>query len=440
MPDEREELQRLLEETRARTLALVEPLTEAFCAEQHHPGHSPIVWDLAHVAEFEECWLVRAVRGDRSGRLHDDLDPFRNARRRRGGLPLPDRAACLERLSAVRESALRVLERADLGAGDPLLENGFVHRMVAQHECQHQETLLQTIQVGGPRGGYGLFDDPGPDPERSVDDTERVAVPAARVRLGTDDRTWAYDNERPCVEVEVESFELDRYPVTNRRWREFVADGGYRRAELWSEEGWRWRAESDARHPQYWTSEAGEGVERFGEHTELDPREPVQHVSFHEAQAFCAWAGGRLPSEIEWERAATWDASASVKHHRPWAAASDGAPHANIDHARGAPAPVGSFPDGASPCGAEQMFGDVHEWTASEFEARPGFRAFPYDEYSRPFFASGHRVLRGSSWAARPVLARGTYRNWDLPDRRRLFAGLRVAWSDAAESTALAHA
>jgi iron(II)-dependent oxidoreductase len=160
----------------------------------------------------------------------------------------------------------------------------------------------------------------------------------------------------------------------------------------------------------------------------LDPREPVQHVCAHEAEAFARWAGGRLPSEAEWEKAALWDPVAHRSRTYPWGEAPPGAGRANLDIAGWGPAPVGSYPAGCSAYGVEQLVGDVYEWTSSPFTGYPGYQTFPYPEYSEVFFGHGYQVLRGASWATSSWVARGTFRNWDYPQRRQVFAGVRLAW------------
>jgi iron(II)-dependent oxidoreductase len=433
LPDDARRLVRLLEETRRRTLALVEPLDDAAVEEQHHPLMSPLAWDLGHVAAFEDLWLIRALtHRDAEAELSLEVrfDALRHGRAARGSLALPSREEALRELAQVRERALDVLVEVDLDrAESPLARSGFIWRMVAQHEAQHQETMLQSLQLLGGCAARIPFEEPAasvPD----VDDEARVRIPAGPFELGTDNHTTAYDNERPRHRVEVDAIEIDRYPVTNRRFAAFVEDGGYERPELWCERGWAWRTGAGAESPLDWE---GDDVVRFGRRKRRDPREPVQHVSWFEADAFARWAGGRLPTEAEWEKAARFDPASSECLASSWRDDDfdDGgklrAARANVDHVAGGPAPVGSYPESASPCGTEQMLGDVHEWTASRFDPYPGFEAFPYPEYSEVFFGGDWYVLRGSSWAARPQLARSTYRNWDHPQRRQLFAGLRIA-------------
>lgn len=428
----RERLRDRLERTRRTTHRLVAGLGERDLHEQFVPFMSPLVWDVGHVGNFEELWLLRELDGRAA---HDpDLDrlynPFENPRWVRGDLALPSRDEVLPYLRAVRDEAMGLLGRVDLRDPDrPLTADGYVHRMLVQHELQHQETMLQAMDLRtDPRVGDPL---PRPGPAtgaRRVDDEERIVVPGGPVLVGTDRRAGTYDNERPAHRREVPGFAIERFPVTARRYAAFVADGGYERPALWSERGWELVCGSGHRAPQGWEPDGRGGwrVRRFGELVPLDPREPVQHVSCFEAEAFARWVGGRLPTEIEWEKAAGWDAVSGSARRHPWGEGPPAAGRANVGIRRRGPAPVGSYPAGASAYGVEQMAGDVYEWTSSPFEPYPGFEAFPYGEYSRVFFGGDWRVLRGSSWAAGPELARVTYRNWDHPYRRQLFAGIRL--------------
>jgi iron(II)-dependent oxidoreductase len=255
-----------------------------------------------------------------------------------------------------------------------------------------------------------------------------VIVPGGDFLIGTDDRRVAYDNERPAHLVTLQRFRIDVAPVTCGRFLEFIADGGYRRPELWSEDGWRWLRETGARHPASWLRTSTGFVERdFGRVAPLDPTRPVVHVCWYEADACARWAGKRLPTEEEWEVAAAIDLERGTARLYPWGDAPPTREHANLDQRTFAPLPIGAYPRGRSFFGCEQMIGDVWEWTASDFAPYPGFVAFPYREYSEVHFGHGYKVLRGGSWATRPVAIRNSFRNWDLPQRRQIFAGFRCA-------------
>ncbi len=400
-----------LEEARRRSLDLLAPLSEDDQVTQHSPLMSPLVWDLAHVGHYEELWLLRAVaRTQPLNPLHDDIyDAFRHPRRDRSRLALLGPVEARSHISVVRGRVLDVLERVEFDPATPLLAEGFVYRMVAQHEHQHDETMLATLQ---------LMDRPYPHeavpapPGRPLAHAE-VFVPGGPFVMGTDADPWAYDNERPAHSVDVAPFWIDTAPVTNRAYREFMAAGGYQEARWWSEAGWKWRTEAGLSAPEFWQPEgAGSySLVRYGERIPVPADEPVQHVCFYEAEAYAAWAGKRLPTEAEWEKAAH----------------GAGQDQANLGQRHFGPAPVGAYPGGASAWGAEHMLGDVWEWTASDFLPYPGFASFPYKEYSEVFFGSDYKVLRGGSWATHPLVARTTFRNWDFPIRRQIFSGFRCA-------------
>ena len=378
---------------RERTFALIEPLDDEQLNTVYSPILSPLAWDLGHIANFEELWLVQRIgarkplRGE-LGRLYEAIE---NPRRTRNELPILRGDELRRYMAEVRERTVDVLGQIDLEGGDPLLRDGFVYDLIVAHEHQHNETMLQLLQMVP---GYQPVErDPGPGAEPAATGPEMVRVEGEAVEIGAGVRGFAYDNERPRHAVELEPFAIDRTPVTNAAFAEFVADTG-------------------ADPPMYWERD-GDGWARtvFGRTEELDPALPVIHVDWHQADGFARWAGKRLPSETEWEAAAR-----GADRER-----------ANLDQLAFGCAPAGAYADVAADCGAVQMLGDVWEWTASEFGGYPGFRAFPYREYSEVFFGDAHRVLRGGAWATRRETIRATFRNWDLPERRQIFAGFRCA-------------
>jgi iron(II)-dependent oxidoreductase len=423
--DARLEIRAALEQARAGTEALLAPIPDEELVAQISPLQSPLVWDFAHIAYFEELWLLRNLHGRPPiAELHDDVyDAFRHARSERGELPILRPADARAYASDVRDRVLAALERTDLETSEPLLRDGFVFGLVVQHELQHQETMLQTLQLRTD-AEYPLPAAPAPEPAPSG--PAEVLVPAGQFVLGAVEEPWAYDNELAAHELELPATWIDRTPVTNGAFLEFVADGGYGREQLWSPQGWAWRTGEDAEAPLYWERGA-DGWERvrFGRREPVPPDEPVQHVCWYEADAFARWAGKRLPTEAEWERAASWD-DRGGKNRYPWGDEWTGH-EANLGRRRLAPAPAGSYPEGESAAGCLQLAGDVWEWTSSCFEAYPGFTAFPYREYSEVFFGTEYRVLRGGSWATDPLVARTSFRNWDFPIRRQIFAGFRCA-------------
>jgi gamma-glutamyl hercynylcysteine S-oxide synthase len=415
---------------RARTLELIEPLADEQLARQHSPLMSPIVWDLGHIANYEEQWSIRALDPSAPGTLDVDwmYDPVSNPRATRKDLPLPHRGATLAYMQEVRRRLHRQLAQASFDPSDPLLADGFVYKMIAQHEAQHTETILQTIQlIEDLRYEPGLRREPR-SPVVPID-AEYAVVPAGPFVMGTDNRSFAYDNERPAHVVELPRYRIDLAPVTNGQYLSFIRDGGYCRRELWNDEGWLWLKEAGVTHPLHWVvrPDGSPGVARFGRVLPLLLDRPVIHVSWYEAAAYARWAGKRLPTEAEWEKAAAWDLETRVTRRYPWGDASPTEEHANLDQRTFAPAAVGAYPSGRSFFGCHQMIGDVWEWTATDFAPYPGFVSFPYPEYSEVHFGHGYKVLRGGSWATRPIAVRNTFRNWDFPQRRQLFAGFRCA-------------
>jgi iron(II)-dependent oxidoreductase len=423
--DVKEAIAARLVEARRRTEALLAPLDEAGIMAQHDPLQSPLVWDYGHIAVYEELWLVHRLSGVEPAdteRLHV-YDAFENPRRVRGALPLMSPAEVAAYRDGVDGRALELLAEADLDRDDPLLRGGFVHEMIIQHEHQHTETILQTLQLVA--GGYRP-ELPAPPPGRPVS-LDMVTVPGGRYPIGSSGH-HPYDNERGVHEVELAGFRIDRFPVSCGQYRAFIEDGGYRRPELWGERGREWLAESGATAPKHWRRVGDEWLtDRFGHTLPVELDRPVVHVCWHEADAYARWAGGRLPTEFEWEVAARWDPATATMRRHPWGEEPPTEEHANLDQRLFGCAPLGAYPRGASPLGCEQMIGDVWEWTSSDFLAYPDFEAFPYPEYSQVFFGGDYKVLRGASWAARPSVARAAFRNWDHPVRRQIFAGFRCA-------------
>ena len=363
----RQSIAELLAEARARTIALIHPVGDELLNRVYSELLSPLAWDLGHIANFEELWLVQTVGGRKPlhGELGQYYDAIENPRRERGELPILHDAELRAYMAEVRERTLAVLDEVDIGpdAEDPLLREGFVYEMLVAHELQHQETMMQLIQMlDAPyRPAEANPDAFGPAPVER--DAGTVRVEAGTYEIGAPERGFAYDNERPRHTVELPAFEIDRTPVTNAAYLEYMGETG-------------------AEPPMYWERDGDAWVRTaMGLRLPVDPARPVVHVSWDEADAFARWAGKRLPTEFEWEAA------------RP-----------RLDGVGGA-----------------------WEWTSSDFVAYPGFAAFPYKEYSEAFFGDGYKVLRGASWTTHPHVARPSFRNWDLPQRRQIFAGIRLA-------------
>jgi iron(II)-dependent oxidoreductase len=317
-----------------------------------------------------------------------------------------------------------VLDHVKFDGGRELVDNAFAFGMIVQHEQQHDETMLATHQL---RTGVPVLDSPAPPAGRRLARPE-VLVPGGVFEMGTSVEPWALDNERPAHAVRVAPYVIDTAPVSNGDYLKFVIAGGYADPMWWSDAGWAQVQKASLVAPRFWEEVDGNWLRtRFG-HRELLPLdEPVMHVCFYEAEAYAAWAGKRLPTEEEWEFAARFDPETGRTRRFPWGDDNPGPQHANLGQRHLRPAPVGAYPAGASPLGVEQLIGDIWEWTSSDFTPYPGFRAFPYDEYSLVFFGSDYKVLRGGSFGTDEVVARGTFRNWDYPIRRQIFAGFRCA-------------
>ena len=379
-------------EARERTLLLVEPLADEQLNTVYSPILSPLAWDLGHIANFEELWLVQRVGGREpmDGELGRFYDAIENPRKTRNQLPILRGDELRTYMEGVRERTLEVLDAVALSdTRDPLLEGGFVYEMLLAHEHQHNETMLQLLQMVD--GYEPVRVDASVAAEPVSEGPEMVAVEAGSHEIGAGAEGFAYDNERLRHAVELDAFEIDRTPVTNAAYAEFVSETG-------------------AEPPMYWERDGDGWVSaRFGRRERLDPRHPVVHVDWHGAGAFARWAGKRLPTEFEWEAAAS-----GADRER-----------ANLDLLGFDTAAAGAYNDAAADCGAVQMLGDVWEWTSSEFAAYPGFSAFPYPEYSEVFFGETYKVLRGGAWATRRDVIRPSFRNWDLPERSQIFSGLR---------------
>jgi iron(II)-dependent oxidoreductase len=384
-----------MEEARDGTLALVAGLSEADLERVHSPIMSPLVWDLGHIAAYEDLWLAHRFGGMPLLRpeLADLYDAFETPRSVRGEIDVLRGAQARDYMSSVRERTAELIARR--GVGD-----GVVCEMVLRHELQHAETMRQTMAIAGllPTDEVSIRDRPL-EPAQAQ---EWVEIPAGPFAIGSGPTGFAYDNERPRHTVDVAAFRIARRPVTNASWMHFSEGGGYERREWWSDEGWAWKEEFDITH------HAGMAAGH--------PQAAACHVSWFEADAFARAHEARLPSEAEWEKAATWtQASGGEQSRRP---AEDG---------------TGTLVSGKADTVASGKAGAlagvwrVWEWTESRFAGYPGFVARPYREYSEVFFGADYRVLRGGSWATSARVATPTFRNWDLPQRRQIFAGVRLA-------------
>jgi iron(II)-dependent oxidoreductase len=396
---------------------------------------SPIIWDVGHIAHFEELWLTQNLDGAiEFSEMPGMYNPFEHPRATRASLALPTLVQMMERLREIRARVFDRLDALEWNDDNPLLKGGYVYNMVLQHEYQHNETILQTLQLkkGNPYPAPRRTATAAPGAPRtgspSHRDGDMVSFGGGRVTIGTNDRTAAYDNERPQHGMDLRPFLIDRTAVTNGQFLEFISDDGYERKELWSDAGRRWVTETGAVAPKHWFREGDSWLSQTMDLTRpVDPTHPVCHVCYYEAEAFANWSGKRLPTEFEWEAAASWDPSGGKARSFPWGGSAATSSLANIDQLSFDTAPVDTYDANISPIGCYGMIGDVWEWTSSDFNGYPGFQSFPYKEYSEEFFGSEYKVLRGGSWATRPGAIRSTFRNWDYPIRRQIFSGFRCA-------------
>lgn len=387
---------------------------------------NPPLWEIGHLGWFQEYWCLRhRAGGEPAASILGGADALYNsatvAHDSRWSLPLPDLDATLHYLRQVLELVRERIDRE--GAGAHLR---YFVQLAAFHEEMHCEAFSYTRQTLGypaPAAAAGGYI-PGSAGALPGD----VEIAGGVYELGArPEDGFVFDNEKWAHPVTVRPFRMASAPVTNAELVAFVEDAGYGRNELWSREGWQWREQERAECPVYWKRDRGTWLRRVHDRWEvLPPHQPAIHVNWFEAQAYCRWAGRRLPTEREWELAA---ATAPVRECRrrryPWGNMTADASRANLHGAAAGCVDVGALPAGDSAWGCRQMLGNVWEWTESWFHPYPGFVSDPYKEYSEPWFGD-HKVLRGGSFATGAGLLRNTWRNFYTPDRRDVYAGFRT--------------
>jgi len=420
----------MLTAARSRTLVLAADLSGDRLLGPRLGIVNPPLWEIGHLAWFQERWCLRR-RGD--GTLADSLfsgadaiyDSSTVPHTTRWDLPLPPLDATLRYLKVVLERVCeRLSENMSRPAHDPDL--GYFAQLAALHEEMHCEAFTYTRQTLGypaPPPGNAPPGDAGVGP--LAGDAE---VPGGEFLLGAQPgEGFVFDNEKWAYAVTVQPFRMARAAVTNTEFAAFVEDAGYARRELWSTEGWAWRTSAAVERPVYWVGKPGSWLERrFDEVITLRADSPVMHVNWYEADAYCRWAGRRLPNEAEWEfaAAAARDGEGGKRLY-PWGDGFPDSNRANLFDTADSTISVAALPAGDSAWGCRQMIGNVWEWTADAFRPYPGFVADPYKEYSEPWFGE-HKVLRGGCYATRACLIRNTWRNFYTPDRRDIFAGFRT--------------
>ena len=390
-------------------------------------GHflEPPIWEMGHVGWFQEYWLLRRLDGvDTLLRGSDELyDSFCVPYRQRWELRFPTRTETLKYITDVLERSV-----TRLGSREPTAADAYFYTLAAQHEGMHAENLTAILQTLGYARPAGLRRRCTASDVAADFRLHDVSVPGGTFMLGADpDEPFVFDNEKWAHPVEVAPFRIAATPVTNQDFTAFVDDSGYRRRECWGRRGWDWRRRQRAEHPLFWQCHEGRWFERrFELLVPLEPWHPVVHVNWYEAEAFCRWAGRRLPTEAEWEMAATLDPVTRCKRRFPWGDAFPTPECANLDYHAGGTLDVRALAAGDSPVGCRQMIGNVWEWVADTFKPYPGFVCDPYKEYSEPHFGQ-KKVLKGGCWTTRSRLIRATWRNFFKAQRRNIFAGFRTA-------------
>lgn len=415
------ELRSMLLDARQRTLDLIADLSDERLTVPEIDIINPPIWEIGHVAWFQERWVLRHLRGE--GPIHPHADEFWDSaevsHHARWELPLPSLTATQSYMHQVLDAVLGRLSE-DSASED----EAYFHWLAIMHEDMHGEALAYTRQTLGyppPPGWRPAASSASPKTTGGGD----VEIDGGIYRVGAlPGQRFVFDNEKWAHEVHLAPFAIARYAVTNEEFAAFVNDRGYQRREWWSECGWKWREREHAEHPLYWIpQDNGKWVYRLYDQVLPLPRtQPVMHVNWYEAEAYCRWSGRRLPNEAEWELAA----GGMEKAPYPWGEEQPTARRVHLDACSLGAISVSDCTSGDSRNGCRQMIGNVWEWTATDFLPYPEFVVDPYKEYSQPWFGSERKVLRGGCWATRSRLIRNTWRNYFQKDRRDIFAGFRT--------------
>lgn len=406
----RQEIAQSMRECRRKTLDLFTSITDDLFCQQAHPDFSPIGWHLGHIAYTEAYWILEQCAGlpPQFSQYHRLFNASVLPKVERQNLPSLE--IILDYLDTIRAQVLTYLEMA------PLEEQERLWYWLLQHESQHNETIIFVLQLLQ-RKENGFYPQlnffRSPSPTKNLDQT-MVEIPAGVFEMGSN-HLEAQDNERPKHQVYLESYFLDIYPVTCLQYREFMEYGGYQKRQFWSEEGWQWLQENPVSTPLYWVDSSD-----WDYH-------PVCGINYYEAEAYANFIEKRLPTEAEWEKAASWDISTEKKRPYPWGNITSHGQLCNFDGIIGHTTPVNSYGSNCSPYGCYDMLGNVWEWTASWFSTYQGFQSYPYPGYSQTYFDQQHRVLRGGSWATRSWGLRNSFRNWYHPWVRQILVGFRCA-------------
>ena len=406
-----------LREARARELTLFTDLSDEQLLGQREHFIEPPIWEVGHVGWFQEYWILRNLGGSKPILENGDniYDSFNVSYKRRWDHDFPNRDETLDYLRTVLDRSIERLE-----TNEPDDKERYFYWLVTQHEYMHSENLCMVRQTLGHPGPK--FEKAGASPDPTFEPRD-VEIPGGTFSLGAPiDGSFVFDNEKWAHDVEIAPFRIANAPVTNAEFVEFVKDGGYQARRFWGKHGWEWRRREGANHPLFWR-ESGRGwvQAHFDDESPLNPDSPMVHISWYEARAYCAWAGRRLPTEAEWELAA----SGPEKRPFPWGDEPPTPERANLDWSHVGVVDVSAYPEGDSVFGCRQMIGNIWEWTDSDLEPYPGFVLDPYKQYSQPYFGQ-KPVLRGGGFASRSKMVRNTWRNFFMRHRRNIVAGFRT--------------
>ncbi len=433
--DRTQELTGMLIDTRKRTLELISDLDDEQMMGPQLRTVNPPLWEIGHLAWFQERWNLRRVTNDtfappailaNTDELYDSMEVHHDTR---WELPLLTTEGTLAYMQQILDMTLDKIQ-----TDGPTPDVDYFARLATFHEDMHGEAFTYTRNTHGlPAPRISDYDPAILDGQPTGPLEGDAEIPGGRFMLGASpDAPFAFDNEKWEHAVQVAPFQMARAPVTNEQFAAFVDDDGYRNNDLWSEAGRKWRDDAGAEHPVYWSQQNGGWQRRHFDKTEpLPPHQPVMHVNWYEAEAYCRWTGRRLPTEAERELAAsaepTPDGNSITDRKRvyPWGDEPPTPRHANLDGRLLGPVDVASFPEGDSAFGLRQMIGNTWEWCSDDFGPYPGFVRDPYKDYSEPWFGD-HKILRGGCWATRSRMLRNTWRNFGMPDRSDIFAGFRT--------------
>jgi gamma-glutamyl hercynylcysteine S-oxide synthase len=415
-----------MDDARRRTLTLIDGLDAAQLMGPRLSTINPLRWEIGHAAYFYEYWILRQHLGEAPVLPTVDslYDSITIAHADRWDLPLPD---LHQTLAYMREVKDRVRCHVTQDGADP--RRDYLLEYAVYHEDMHTEAYTytrQTLAYPAPLIGNvptGLM--------RGRLDGDS-AIPGGTFLLGArPDDGFVFDNEKWAHAVDVQPFRIARAAVSNAEYAAFVDAGGYEDADYWDAEGLAWLQQSGLACPRYWRrGSAGWEMRRFDRWEPLHPDAAVIHVCWHEAQAYCRWAGRRLPTEVEWEVAAAGQPGADgglskTKRRYPWGDAPPSPDLANLDGRALGTIAAGALPEGDSAFGCRQMIGNAWEWTADTFGPYPGFTPDMYQDYSQPLFGNT-KVLRGGAWTTRGRMIRNTWRTYYGPERNDVFAGFRT--------------